>query len=115
MVPTTQKVLVTTTETVPGFRILKVLGPVVGVAARTRSPYVEGLKSTADGHGATPHQRRDVMVHSRFEAVNNMVEQAEMIGANAVVAMRFDHRGVTDIWNEICAYGTAVWIEAIAA
>ena len=51
------------------------------------------------------------MVHSRFEAVNNMIEQAVMIGANAVVAMRFDHRGVTDVWNEICAYGTAVWVE----
>lgn len=113
MGPTTQKVIVTTTDTVAGFRILKVLGPVVGVAVRTRSPYVEGLKSTSDGHGATPHQRRDVMVHSRFEAVNNMVEQAEMLGANAVVAMRFDHRGVTDVWNEICAYGTAVWVEAL--
>jgi uncharacterized protein YbjQ (UPF0145 family) len=111
MVPTMPKVLVTTTETIPGFRILKVLGPVVGVAARTRSPYVEGLKSMSDGHGATPLQRRDVMVHSRFEAVNNMIEQAEMIGANAVVAMRFDHRGVTDVWNEICAYGTAVCVE----
>lgn len=115
MVPTTQKVLVTTTESVPGFRIVQVLGPVVGVAARTRSPYVEGLKSMADGHGATPNQRRDVMVHSRFEAVNNMVDQADMMGANAVVAMRFDHRGVTDVWNEICAYGTAVRVEAIEA
>lgn len=111
MVPTMPKVLVTTTEAVPGFKVLKVLGPVVGVAARTRSPYVEGLKSMSDGHGATPHQRRDVMVHSRFEAVNNMIEQAAMIGANAVVAMRFDHRGVTEVWNEICAYGTAVWVE----
>jgi len=67
----------------------------------------------SDGHGATPHQRRDVMVHSRFEAVNNMIEQAAMIGANAVLAMRFDHRGVTEVWNEICAYGTAVWVEPV--
>lgn len=111
MVSTSHKVLVTTTETVPGFKILKVLGPIVGVAARTRSPYSEGFKSTSDGHGATPHQRRDLMVHSRFEAVNNMVEQAQMVGANAVIAMRFDHRAVTEVWNEICAYGTAVMVE----
>jgi len=113
MVPTMPKVLVTTTEAVPGFKVSKVLGPVVGVAARTRSPYVEGLKSMTDGHGATPNQRRDVMVHSRFEAVNNMVDQAAMLGANAVIAMRFDHRAVTEVWNEICAYGTAVWVETV--
>lgn len=111
MVSTTHKVLVTTTETVPGFKIVRVLGPIVGVAAHTRSPYTEGLKSTSDGHGATPNQRRDLMVHSRFEAVNHMVEQAMLVGANAVIAMRFDHRDVTEIWNEICAYGTAVLVE----
>jgi uncharacterized protein YbjQ (UPF0145 family) len=106
-----QKLLVTTTEAVPGFRIVRVLGPIVGVAARTRSPYSEGLKSTDDGHSVTANQRRDLLTYSRIEAVDNMIEQAAMVGANAVVAMRFDHRAVTESLNEICAYGTAVWVE----
>jgi uncharacterized protein YbjQ (UPF0145 family) len=111
MVSTVQQVLVTTTEAIPGYRILKVLGPIVGVVGRTRSPYFEGLKSTATGHGATASQRHEVLMQSRIEALDNMIEQASMIGANAVVAMRFDHRTVTETWNEICAYGTAVWAE----
>ncbi len=106
-------VLVTTTEEMAGYRIEKVLGPVVGVAALSRSPYHEGLKSTKDGRSVAPQRRRDVLTHCRLEAVDQMMEHAWRMGANAVVAMRFDHRGVTDNWNEICAYGTAVWVESV--
>lgn len=106
-------VLVTTTETMPGYQIDKVLGPVLGVAARTRSPYAEGLKSTKDGRSIAPEQRRNIFAECRQEAVDQMMEHAWRMGANAVVAMRFDHRGVTEMWNEICAYGTAVWIESV--
>lgn len=104
------QVLVTTTETMPGYHIEQILGPVVGVAARTRSPYVEGLKSLADGHGVDPDHRRELLIACRLEAITSMLGQASGFGANAVVAMRFDHRNVTDLWNEVCAYGTAVWV-----
>ena len=40
--------------------------------------------------------------------VARMVEAAKQFGANAIVGMRFDVRGVTAAWNEVCAYGTAV-------
>lgn len=106
-------VLVTTTEEMPGYRIEKVLGPVVGVAACTKSPYAQGLKSTKDGRTVAPEQRRNLLEHCRLEAVDQMMEHAWRMGANAVLAMRFDHRGVTDSWNEICAYGTAVWVESV--
>ena len=39
-----------------------------------------------------------------------MVVAAERRGANAIIGMRFDHRGVTSAWNEVCAYGTAVLV-----
>jgi uncharacterized protein YbjQ (UPF0145 family) len=103
-------VLVTTTEAMPGYRIERVLGPVLGVAARSRSPYLEGLKSPADGHLADPDLRRDLLANCRVEAIRHMLDQASSAGANAVVAMRFDHRAVTDLWNEVCAYGTAVLV-----
>jgi uncharacterized protein YbjQ (UPF0145 family) len=35
------------------------------------------------------------------------------LGANAVIAMRFDHRQVTDTTNEVCAYGTAVTVTPV--
>lgn len=111
MVSTLANVQVTTTETMPGYRIEKVLGPVVGVAARSSSPYSEGLKSTKDGSAYAVERRRDILTQCRLEAVEQMIERAWHMGGNAVVAMRFDHRDVTESWNEICAYGTAVWIE----
>ncbi|GIH08545.1 UPF0145 protein [Rhizocola hellebori] len=86
------------------------MGPVLGVAARSRSPYVEGLKSLTDGHSTDAEHRRDLMAGCRVEAIRHMLNQASGAGANAVVAMRFDHRAVTDVWNEVCAYGTAVWV-----
>jgi uncharacterized protein YbjQ (UPF0145 family) len=103
-------VLLTTTEAMPGYRIEKVLGPVLGVAARSRSPYLEGLKSLDDGHLADASHRRDLLASCRVEAIRHMLDQAGSAGANAVVAMRFDHRAVTEQWNEVCAYGTAVWV-----
>ena len=111
MVSSVANVQVTTTESIPGFRVEKVLGPVLGVSARSRSPYNEGLKSTKDGQSVPAEQRRELLTKGRIEAMNQMVEHAWRMGANAVVAMRFDHRDVTDAWNEVLAYGTAVWVE----
>jgi uncharacterized protein YbjQ (UPF0145 family) len=108
----TDLVLVTTTETLAGYRIERVLGPVLGVAARARSPFAEGLRSLDDGHNVSDEQRRELFVAGRVEAMRRMLNEASGVGANAVVAMRFDHRPVTDMWNEICAYGTAVWVVA---
>jgi uncharacterized protein YbjQ (UPF0145 family) len=107
--------LVTTTESLPGYRIERILGPVLGVAARARSAFAEGLRSVSDGHSVTDEQRRELFVAGRVEAVRRMLNEASEVGANAVVAMRFDHRPVTDMWNEICAYGTAVWAAPVEA
>lgn len=107
---TSEQVLVTTTETLAGYRIERVFGPVLGVAARARSPFAEGLRSLDDGHSVSDEQRRELFIAGRVEAVRRMLNEASGLGANAVVAMRFDHRPVTTMWNEICAYGTAVWV-----
>lgn len=104
------RLLVTTTESLPGYRIERVLGPVLGVAARARSPFAEGLRSLDDGHSVTEEHRRELFAAGRVEAMRRMLNEASGAGANAVVAMRFDHRPVTEMWNEICAYGTAVWV-----
>jgi uncharacterized protein YbjQ (UPF0145 family) len=39
-----------------------------------------------------------------------MSEEAQRRGGNAVVGMRFDHRDISDMWVELCAYGTAVYV-----
>jgi uncharacterized protein YbjQ (UPF0145 family) len=45
---------------------------------------------------------------SRQQVRERMIEEAESLGANAIIAMRFDTSEMGGKWTEICAYGTAV-------
>lgn len=101
--------LVVTTDGIPGFEVRAIIGEVVGVTARSFNPYVEGVKSL---NGRLNPQLVRLLTQIRQEAVAQMVEAARRRGANAIIGMRFDHRGVTSAWNEVCAYGTAVLVEA---
>jgi len=103
--------LVVTTEAIPGYEIRQVKGEVVGVTAKTVNAYVENIRFLS---GAGNPNLLNLLARVRQEAVERMAEAARLIGANAVVGMRFDHRPVTSAWNEICAYGTAVVVECAA-
>ncbi|WP_253760953.1 YbjQ family protein [Hamadaea flava] len=97
-----------TTEWIAGYEVETIMGAVVGVSPHSISPYLEGMRSLADGQGVSNTERMDLMRRCREEAIEMMAYNARKIGANAVIAMRMDHRLVTEVWNEICAYGTAV-------
>ncbi len=103
--------LIVTTESVPGYRVLEVLGEVFGVTARTHNPYNEGVRSLTGG--VQPQQIVRALSHWREEAIAEMARAARQRGANAVVGMRFDNREISSSWAEICAYGTAVRLEPI--
>ncbi|HYN97561.1 MAG TPA: YbjQ family protein [Pilimelia sp.] len=103
--------LVVTTDNLPGYEIREVLGEVIGVNARTHNPFAEGVKSL---HGGTNPRMTEALIRWREEAVERMAQIAQRRGANAVVAMRFDHREITTAWVEICAYGTAVVVSYLA-
>ena len=105
--------LVVTTETVPGYDVTDVLGEVMGVIARTRNPYAEGVK-VLNGGAISPTVSSS-LVGWREEAIANLARAAQARGANAVVGMRFDHRDISQSWTEICAYGTAVQIRRAGA
>jgi uncharacterized protein YbjQ (UPF0145 family) len=98
-------ILVVTTEGIPGYEVRAVIGEVLGVTARSFNPFVEGVKSL---NGRLNPQLQRLLTKIREEAVSQLADSAEARGANAVIGMRFDHRGVTNAWNEVCAYGTAV-------
>jgi uncharacterized protein YbjQ (UPF0145 family) len=97
--------LVVTTDEIPGYEVRAVIGEVVGVTARTLNPFIEGVKSL---NGRLNPELLRLLAQIRQEAVAHMVDAAKRRGANAIVGMRFDVRGVTAAWNEVCAYGTAV-------
>lgn len=95
--------LVLTIDHAPGHRILAILGEVIGATVRPDNVYVEGAKSL-DGSGTHIQE----IIRTRQEAVAEMMERARLMGANAVVGLRFDHRTIAGKWSEICAYGTAM-------
>ncbi|MFB7717823.1 MULTISPECIES: YbjQ family protein [unclassified Nocardia] len=108
----TDHVIVSTMNDLPGYQVTEVLGDVFGLTVRSRhlgSQLGAGLKSMFGGElkGMTK-----MLSDSREEARQRLVEHALELGADAVLAMRFDANDFADIGQEICAYGTAVRIRA---
>lgn len=100
--------LIVTTDNLPGYRIITVLGPVVGVIPCTRNPFEEGVKRLPPDLDI---DRVRNLTRTRLQAVRALERAAGGRGANAVVGMRFDQRDVSPAWTDLCAYGTAVVTE----
>jgi uncharacterized protein YbjQ (UPF0145 family) len=104
--------LVTTTENVPGYRRTKTLGQVFGVVVRSRGlggNIVAGLRSIVGGE---IHEYTQLLEETRRQAVDRLVRNATVMGANGVVMMRFDSSEIGQYMSEIVAYGTAVVLES---
>ena len=105
--------LIVTANEIPGFRILAVQGEVMGLTVRSRDAatnWVAGWR--AIGGGEIP-EFTQMLYEARMQVMGRMVDEAQRRGANGIVAMRFDASEIATQWTEICAYGTAVVIEAI--
>ena len=104
--------LISTTFDLAGYDVTANLGEVFGLTVRARNVgagCIAGFRSL--GGGEIPEFTK-LLVQSRNEAMARMVEEASRRGANAVIGMRFDG-GAFGQWSEICAYGTAVWVEPV--
>ncbi|MEV7231493.1 MULTISPECIES: heavy metal-binding domain-containing protein [Polymorphospora] len=98
--------MVVTTDSLPGYEVRHVIGQVIVSVPRTRNPFSEGVK-TLRGNFLHP-RASDHLQRWRVSALTKLGASAELMGANAVLAMRFEHREVGLMWMEMCAYGTAV-------
>ena len=103
--------LLSNLEVVPGKRINKHLGLVMGSTVRSKHvgrDLMAGLKNIFGGElrGYT-----ELLQESRDEAVERMKQQASSIGANAVLNIRFSTSSVAQGAAEIFAYGSAVVVE----
>ncbi|MHC4914577.1 MAG: YbjQ family protein [Planctomycetota bacterium] len=100
--------IVVNTETVPGYRIAEMKGIVQGNTVRAKHlgrDIAAGLKNLVGGElsGYT-----ELLTEARRDALERMLSQAEQLGANGVVNVRFSTSAVTQGAAEIYAYGTAV-------
>jgi uncharacterized protein YbjQ (UPF0145 family) len=98
---------------IPGREIVSYVGPAVGVVAMSMGfakGFTGGFKALAKGE---VREYSDTLAEARNHATVRMVEQAVSVGANAVVAMRYDSSDVGGQGGlaEIVAYGTAVVID----
>ena len=105
--------IVATTENVSGHRVAQTLGQTFGVVVRSRGlagNIAAGLRSIVGGEITEYTQ---LLEEARRHAVDRMVQNAQAMGANAVVMMRFDSSEMGQTMTEIVAYGTAVVLEAV--
>lgn len=103
--------MVTTAFQLDGFRIEKNLGIVRGITVRSRSALgsLAGALQTFVGGNITIFTQ--LCEKARTEAFELMLEHAGLMGANAVIGMRYDANEVTDGVTEVLAYGTAVVVQ----
>lgn len=103
--------IVVTTQDIAGQRVTKTLGQTFGVVVRSRGlagNIAAGLRSLLGGEITEYTQ---LLEEARRHAVDRMVQNAQAMGANAVIMMRFDSSEMGQTMSEIVAYGTAVIAE----
>ena len=102
---------IATANDIPGFKILETKGFVYGLTVRSRGAGGQigaGIKSLFGGEIT---QYVKMMEESRDEALSRVIDHAKELGANGIVAIRFDSNEISDVMQEILVYGTAVVVE----
>jgi uncharacterized protein YbjQ (UPF0145 family) len=99
--------IITTTESIGGARV-EILGVVFGNTVRSKhlgKDVMSGLKSLVGGE---LQEYTEMLSEARTEATNRMINEAQKLGADAVVNVRFTTSQTTAGAAELLAYGTAV-------
>jgi uncharacterized protein YbjQ (UPF0145 family) len=104
-------VILSNIETIPGKTITCFFGVVSGSTVRAKhigKDIMAGFKNIVGGE---LRAYTELLTEAREDAVGRMVEQAQSLGANAVVNIRFSTSSVAQGAAELFAYGTAVNVE----
>ena len=106
--------IIVTTPTIPGYEIVKVLGPVHGLTVRTRGvggKIIAGIEGIFGGEVTSYTSECE---KARRESVNRLIENAKKMGANAIIGTDFE---TSDILNGTAtifsAWGTAVTVKPV--
>src|SRR5262249_32938891 len=104
---------VTTTFELPGYRVTSNLGLVRGIVVRSRSIFGSLFAGIQTLFGGNITMYTTLCEQAGEGACRLMMEQAEEVGANAIVGVRYDANEVTSGVTEVLAYGTAVIAERV--
>jgi uncharacterized protein YbjQ (UPF0145 family) len=100
--------ILTTFDPPPGMEIERVVGPCWGITVRSRSIVGTTCAGCQQIFGGEVTMLTELANDSRNEAMNRLESHAMMMGADCVLATRFDSGELMQNTNEIIAYGTAV-------
>jgi len=100
--------LVATTENVAGHRTVETIGQVFGVVVRSRGLGGNVVAAMRSIVGGEIKEYTALVEDTRRQAIDRLVMNAKLMGADAVVMMRFDSGSIGQTMNEVVAYGTAV-------
>ena len=106
--------IVVNTDVVPGYEIVEIKGMVQGNTVRAKHlgrDIAAGFKNMVGGElkGYT-----ELLTESRREATTRMMQQAEQLGANAILNVRFSTSAITSGASEMLAYGTAAVVRPVS-
>lgn len=85
----------------------------MGLTVRARDFGASWTASWKSLGGGEISEFTQLLHESRLEVMGRMVGDAQRRGANAIIAMRFDTSEIAGQWTEVCAYGTAVSVQAL--
>jgi len=105
-------VLVVTTNDAPGYDVVEVHGEIFGMVVRARNAFSNvGASFRTVFGGEAKGGYTQLLSDSRVEAVERLRANAAALGANGVLAMRFESGEIANLMNEVIAYGTAVKLQ----
>jgi uncharacterized protein YbjQ (UPF0145 family) len=107
------KQLVTTGTELSGYRITKNLGVVRGIIVRSRSLFGNIGAGFQALFGGNITIYTELCEKTRNDAFELMLEHASQMGANGIIAMRYDANEIMQGVTEVLAYGTAVVVEKV--
>ena len=107
--------IVSTAPFVAGHRVVETKGQAFGLVVRSRGLAGNISASLRSLVGGEIHEYTELLEDTRRQALDRLVANASLMGANAVISMRFDSSELNNSMSEIVAYGTAVVIEADAS
>ena len=105
--------IIVTMNDLPGYRVSEVVGLARGITVRSRSIVgnIGGAIQSIFGGNITVYT--NLAEQARQEALSLLTADAEKMGANAIIAMRYDANEIMDGITEVLAYGTAVVVEKV--
>jgi len=103
--------IVVNTEHIPGFEVVETKGLVQGNTIRAKHVGRDIAASFKNIVGGELKGYTELLTEARRQALERMMQQAQQLGANAVVNVRFTTSAITAGAAELYAYGTAVVVQ----